>query len=73
MEPKLSRHKYFLVRILALTKDNCGVDFKIKSQLMSASFPSIWVEVQDKFKEKSIKEASTGNGHMEANYQYQRK
>ena len=43
-----------MVRILALTKDNCGVDLILRSDLMSDSFPSIWLEVQDKFKEKSL-------------------
>ena len=43
-----------MVRILALTKDSCGVEFKLQTNLMNCTFPSIWLEVQDKYKEKSI-------------------
>ena len=43
-----------IVRIIALTKDNCGVDFNLRNDLMSKAFPSIWIEVLDKFKSKSL-------------------
>ena len=39
-----------LVRIIALTKENCGVDFNLRKDLMSKSFPSVWIEVLDKYK-----------------------
>ena len=31
------------IRILALTKDNCGVDIVTREDLMSEDFPSIWL------------------------------
>ena len=37
-----------VVRIVALTKDNCGVKVSLKSALMQESYPSIWIEIQDK-------------------------
>ena len=43
-----------LVRIIALTKENCGVDFNLRQDLMSRAFPSVWIEVIDKYRSKSI-------------------
>ena len=37
------------VRILALVKDNIGLDFKLREDLMCNSFPSIWIEAEDKY------------------------
>ena len=42
------------VRIMALTKDNCGVNFSIRTELMAETFPSIWLEIHDKHKSKTL-------------------
>ena len=43
-----------LVRLIALTKDNSVSKFELKSDLMQESFPSIWIETQDKHGSKSL-------------------
>ena len=42
------------VRIIALVRDNIGLDIKMRQDLMSNTFPSIWLEAQDEFKSKSM-------------------
>ena len=42
------------VRIIALVRDAQGLDIKVRYDLMSKSFPSIWLETQDKHKAKSL-------------------
>ena len=42
------------VRIIALVKDAAGLDIKVRQDLMSNSFPSIWLEAKDKHKSKSL-------------------
>ena len=43
-----------IIRIVALTKDDCGVKIEIRNDLMAASFPSIWLEIQDQRLAKSM-------------------
>ena len=43
-----------MVRVMALTKDNCGVDFELRTHLMSALFPSIWIEIKEKNGSKTL-------------------
>ena len=43
-----------IIRIVALKKDDCGVKIEIRNDLMSASFPSIWLEIQDQRLSKSM-------------------
>ena len=42
------------IRIVALTKEDCDVKIEIRNDLMSASFPSIWLEIQDQRLSKSM-------------------
>jgi exonuclease III len=42
------------VRIIALVKDAQGLDIKVRHDLMSKTFPSIWLEAQDKHRAKSL-------------------
>ena len=42
------------IRIVALVKDNSGIVFKLREDLMSKSFPSIWLEAEDKYRSKSL-------------------
>ena len=42
------------IRIIALTKEECGVKIEIRNDLMSTSFPSIWLEIQDHSSSKSM-------------------
>ena len=43
-----------MVRIIALTKENSGVEVELREDLMSDSFPSIWFEIKDKNRSKSL-------------------
>ena len=43
-----------MVRIIAIVRDELGLDFQLREDLMSADFPSIWVEVTDIQKSKII-------------------
>ena len=47
-------HDEDLVRVIALTKDNIGIRFELKPDLMQESYPSIWIEIQDKHRSKSL-------------------
>ena len=47
-------HDTDVVRIIALTRENCGVEIILRDDLMSTTFPSVWIEVQDKFKSKTV-------------------
>ena len=43
-----------VVRIVALVRENAGLEFKVRDDLMSVSFPSIWLEIQDKNKSSTL-------------------
>ena len=43
-----------VVRIVALIRENAGLEFKVRDDLMSVSFPSIWLEIQDKNKSSTL-------------------
>ena len=43
-----------MIRIIVLTKESCGVRVLLREDLMSSSFPSIWLEIQDNQKSKSL-------------------
>ena len=43
-----------VVRIVAIIKDDPSLGFKVRQDLMSKTFPSIWLEVFDKYKQSTI-------------------
>ena len=43
-----------MIRIIALVKENCGVEINLRKDLMSCSFPSIWLEIKDKHQSNSM-------------------
>ena len=43
-----------VVRIIALVKDNIGANIVERTDLMSKTFPSIWLEIRDKHKSKTM-------------------
>ena len=43
-----------MVRIIVLVKEDCGVEVKLREDLMDKSFPSIWLEIQDKYKSSTM-------------------
>ena len=43
-----------MIRILAITKEEIGVDITLRTDLMTAVFPSIWLEIKDKHRASSI-------------------
>ena len=43
-----------VVRIIALVKDDPSLRFKVRLDLMTETFPSIWIEVADKYKSSTI-------------------
>ena len=51
---QLCKEKKENVRIIALTKDNCGVEILRREDLMSGRFPSIWIELRDKYKSGTL-------------------
>ena len=42
------------VRAIAIVKENCGAKIQLRPDLMSNMFPSIWLEVEDRYKSKSM-------------------
>ena len=42
------------IRIIALVKDSPGLDIKERLDIMSKSFPLVWLEVHDKHKSKTV-------------------
>ena len=42
------------VRIIALTRDDCGVEILRREDLMSGRYPSVWIELRDKYKSSTI-------------------
>ena len=43
-----------IVRIIALIRENTGLEIKTRSDLMSDSFPSVWLELQDENKSNTL-------------------
>ena len=43
-----------IVRIIALVKNNIGATIVERTDLMSKTFPSIWLEIQDKHKSRTL-------------------
>ena len=43
-----------MVRIIALVKEEVGLNLKLREDLMDETFPSVWLEAQDKFKSATL-------------------
>jgi len=43
-----------MVRIIVLIKENVGVEVNLRDDLMSETFPSIWIEMLDRHKSKTV-------------------
>ena len=42
------------IRVIAVAREEAGVEWKIREDLMSDGFPSVWLEVQDREKSGTI-------------------
>ena len=43
-----------IVRVIAIVNENCGAKIQLRPDLMSNTFPSVWLEVEDRHKSKSL-------------------
>ena len=43
-----------IIRIVALTRDDCGLKISQMTTLMQERYPSIWIEIQDKRGSRSL-------------------